>query len=152
MAEAQPTKRTDKRESPPANEPEKPPRGQHPESRKHWFKPGNNANPTGRPVRHLDELKKLTNNGQDVVKLLWDVASGSIRVDRQRMDAITHIFNRLYGKLPDTLVTGELDGAAKTAVAELSKENLEALVSGLTNSSAETPPVTPETQKPPVEP
>lgn len=83
-----------------------------PERPKHWFKPGNNANPGGRPYSLARYAREMTNDGRMLVEFMVTVALGNpvlrkrARAQRPSLkmqyDAVCWLADRGFGKVVQT--------------------------------------------------
>ena len=93
------------------------------------FKPGQSANPGGRPkglAAHIREIDQAEGKSVLVAKL-WEIVHGPIR--REKLEAIKILFERGYGRLPEVSLQGELSpGAVDEKLGELPSETLEEIL------------------------
>lgn len=104
------------------------------------------ANPGGRPKGVASRLRELTNNGEDIYARLVALAKGEISMKREEVEANRIILERMLGKAPEVVLTGELDSEAKNAVSDLTADQLTDIVAGLKGETADPPAETPEEQ------
>lgn len=89
------------------------------------FKPGNNANPGGRPKGFARLIREQTNNGADLVAYALEVWQNG--KERERWEAFQWLSDRGFGKAPsfspvedgDPLELGDVERAIDSYLDEL---------------------------------
>ena len=92
------------------------------------FKPGEVHNAGGRPKGVIEQIKGLTNNGKDLLRVLAECALGDMpgAKARDRIDAARYLCDRVYGKPLESTITAQITDTTRFAALELTKEQLEA--------------------------
>lgn len=126
----------DERSDKEAKQPDqKPKRVPHPNFLAHAFKPGHGVVSPGRPKGLASRIRELTNDGQDLIDILLEAATGlmdGIR-PRDRIEATKMLLERGYGKPVEIVKT---EGGPSTL--QLTAEHMEMIARALTAGSPST--------------
>lgn len=74
-----------------------------------WKQGGPSPNPSGRPASLAELIKKATRNGQEAVDVAVAILKGEIQAPASvRLDAVKWVSDRIAGRAPETVLTGDL--------------------------------------------
>lgn len=92
------------------------------------FSPGQSGNKLGRPRGIVQQIRELTNNGEELVKYFWDTVQDPKVNRKDRTDAAKWLGDRVFGKAPEVSLTGTLSESERSQVAAtLADQELEAM-------------------------
>ena len=75
------------------------------------------------------KLAEITNDGQELIEILWGLARGFVpdAKARDRLDAAKYLADHYFGKAPETVIATTLNGDAVEAAARITGDELRQL-------------------------
>ena len=106
------------------------------------FKPGNNANPNGRPKGIVQQIREVTQDGKIIIDTVMEILQDPKTGKKDKLEATKWLKEHGFGKAPDISLTGSLSDAERSqAAASLADAELETLARALQSSISTTAPV-----------